>query len=65
MDKELEGWHKLHKFYFRSGSYETRDLANYLKVSSRTIQRWVKEKNRPTREQLLEIKRYLNSKNSP
>ena len=33
MDKELEEWYKLHKFHFYSGSYETKDLANYLDVS--------------------------------
>ncbi len=59
MDKELEEWNKLHKFYFYSGSYETKDLAKYLGVSPRTIQRWVKEKTRPSKEQLAQIRRYL------
>ena len=59
MDKKLEEWYKLHKFYFYMGSYGTKDLASYLKVSSRTIQRWLKEKSRPTKEQLAQISRYL------
>ena len=59
MDKELEEWHKLHKFHFYSGSYETKDLANYLKVSPKTIQRWLKGENKPKSEQLAQIKRYL------
>jgi len=59
MDKELEEWHKLHKFHFYSGSYETKELAEYLGVSSRTIQRWIKEKTKPHKEQLLKISKYL------
>jgi len=59
MDKELEEWHKLHKFHFYSGSYETKDLANFLDVSSRTIQRWLKEKTKPNKEQLNKISLYL------
>lgn len=59
MDKELEEWYKLHKFHFYSGSYQTKDLADYLDVSSRTIQRWLKEKTRPSKEQLLKISKYL------
>ena len=59
MDKDLEEWYKLHKFHFYAGSYETKDLAKYLGVSPRTIQRWVKEKTRPSKEQLAQIRRYL------
>lgn len=62
MDKELEEWHKMHKFYFYMGSYETKDLASYLKVSPRIIQRWLKEKSGPTKEQLAQIRRYLKEK---
>lgn len=64
MDKELEEWYKLHKFHFYSGSYETKDLAGFLKVSPRTIQRWLKEKTRPSKKQLLQIKAYLEQKES-
>lgn len=59
MDKELEEWYKLHKFHLYSGSYETKSLAKYLGVSPRTIQRWLKEKIRPSKEQLAQIRRYL------
>ena len=59
MERELEEWYQLHKFHLYSGSYETKDLANFLRVSPRTIQRWLKEKSRPTKEQLAQIKRYL------
>jgi len=61
MEKELEEWYKLHKFHFYSGSYETKDLAIFLEVTPRTIQRWLKEKNKPNSEQLAAIKRYLNT----
>ncbi len=64
MDRELEEWYKLHKFHLYSGSYETKDLAKYLGVSPRTIQRWIKERTRPSKEQLIQIKRYLE-KNQP
>lgn len=59
MEQELEEWHKLHKFHFYSGSYQTKDLANYLGVSTRTIQRWLKEKTKPNKEQLGLIGKYL------
>lgn len=61
MEKELEEWYKLHKFHFYAGSYETKDLANYLKVSPRTIQRWLKGKSKPDPEELAQIKRYLDT----
>ncbi|OGX60787.1 MAG: hypothetical protein A2471_00490 [Omnitrophica WOR_2 bacterium RIFOXYC2_FULL_45_15] len=64
MDKELQEWYNLHKFHFYSGSYETKDLANFLGVSPRTIQRWLKEKTKPSKEQLVKIKRYLTEKES-
>ena len=64
MDKELEKWYKLHKFYFYSGSFETKDLADFLGVSPRTIQRWLKEKTKPSEEQLSQIKRYSEQKGS-
>jgi transcriptional regulator with XRE-family HTH domain len=64
MDKELEEWHRLHKYHFYSGSYETKELAEYLGVSSRTIQRWVKEKTKPHKKQLLRISKYLSENES-
>jgi uncharacterized protein YjcR len=59
MDKELEGWYKLHKFHLYAGSYQTKDLAKYLEVSPRTIQRWIREKTKPSKEQLAQIGGYL------
>ena len=62
MDNELEEWYKLHQFHIYAGTYETKDLAKYLRVSPRTIQRWLKEKIRPSKEQLAQIRRYLAQK---
>lgn len=62
MEKELEEWYKLHKFYLYMGEYQTKDLAAYLKVNPRTIQRWLKEKTKPDKNQLGLIKRYLAGK---
>lgn len=62
MEKELEEWHKLHKFHFYSGSYETKDLANFLGINPRTIQRWLKEKSQPNEKQLAQIRAYLKEK---
>lgn len=59
MDKELEEWYKLHKFHFYSGSFKTTDLAKYLRIAPRTIQRWLKEKTKPSKELLAQIKRYI------
>lgn len=61
MKKELEEWLKLHRFHLHSGSYRTKDLADYLGVSTRTIQRWLVEKSTPTEEELAKITQYLNT----
>ncbi|OGX31598.1 MAG: hypothetical protein A3G37_04110 [Omnitrophica WOR_2 bacterium RIFCSPLOWO2_12_FULL_46_30] len=62
MDRELECWLNLHNFYLYSGSYETKNLADYLAVTPRTIERWIKGKTKPKKEQLARIKRYLEAK---
>jgi transcriptional regulator with XRE-family HTH domain len=64
MEKQLEEWYKLHQFHLYSGSYETKDLANFLSVGPRTIQRWLKNKSKPSKEQLAQIKRYLAERES-
>jgi transcriptional regulator with XRE-family HTH domain len=64
MDKELQEWCKLHEFYMYAGSYQTKELAEFLGVTERTIQRWLKEKNKPNAKQLAGISKYLESKNS-
>ena len=64
MERELEEWYKLHQFHLYSGSYETKDLANFLGISPRTIQRWLIEKAKPNKEHLAKIKKYLAEKES-
>lgn len=62
MDNELQEWRKLHEFYMYSGDYQTKELATFVNVSERTIQRWLKEKTKPNEKQLAMIGRYLESK---
>jgi len=61
MEKELKQWHDLHKFYCGS-DYLTKDLAQYLKSSPRTIQRWLKGVTHPGQDILKLIKKYLAEK---
>ena len=61
MDPILEEWLKLHKFY-KGFDFLTKDLAEYLNVSPRTIQRWIKDKTSPKAEKLAKIKSYLERK---
>jgi len=64
MDKELQEWFKLHEFYMYSGDYQTKELAEYLGTSERTIQRWLKDKTKPNAKQLAMIGKYLDEKKS-
>jgi len=59
MDKELQDWCQLHQFHMYTGSFETKDLAAVLGVSMRTVQRWLKEKSKPNKEQLAKIAQYV------
>jgi len=61
MDPILEEWFKLHKFYKR-WDFLTKDLAEYLNVSPRIIQMWIKGKRRPNPKKLEKIKEYLKNK---
>lgn len=61
MEKELNEWLRLHKFY-RYSDYLTKDLAGHLGVSPRTIQRWIKCKTNPSKKELTIIKKYLANK---
>lgn len=62
MEKELEEWYKLHKLHFYMGDYQTKDLAEELGINPRTIQRWLQNKSKPSKEQLVKIKRYITTK---
>jgi len=64
MDKELQEWSQLHELYMYAGSYQTKELAEFLGVAERTIQRWLKEKTKPNAKQLARINEYLGIQNS-
>ena len=64
MDQELQEWNKLHEYYMYGGGYQTRELAEFLGVSERTIQRWLKEKTKPNKKQLAQISKYMDMKKS-
>ena len=61
MENNLNEWYKLHKEY-RYYDYTTKDLAHYLKVSTRTIQRWITGKTHPSKDKIQLIKKYLAQK---
>lgn len=59
--EELEEWYRLHIFYW-GYNYLTKELAEFLSVTPRTIQRWIKGKTKPSEEKLNLIKKYLRKK---
>lgn len=61
MENELKNWLELHNFYIYN-DYLTSDLAQYLKVSPRTIQRWIKGAVKPRQDKLRLISQYLQEK---
>lgn len=61
MNEILQEWLKLHKFY-KGFDFLTKDLAEYLNVNPRTIQRWIKGKTLPNAEKLAKIRDYLERK---
>lgn len=59
--EELKEFKRLHNFDFK---YKISDLAKRLNVSRRTVERWLSSRNKPSKEKLKEIKRYLDEKRS-
>lgn len=55
----LEEFKKLHKVYLYS-DYKISDLAKYLNVSRRTVERWLSAKCTPTANKLKKINEYLS-----
>lgn len=62
MENPLEEFKGLHKFYFGGVDYQTKELAEYLDVTTRTIQNWMRYKTQPSEEQLKKIQAYLDKK---
>jgi hypothetical protein len=59
MAHQLDAWKELHRFYMYHG-YLTKDLAAYLKVSPRTVQRWLKGTTHPKERYSELIEEYLS-----
>lgn len=59
--KELREFKQLHNFHLQS-DYKISDLAKRLKVSRRTIERWLSGKTKPNKEKLEAIRKYLDEK---
>ncbi len=61
MAKEIEEFKELHKTYLYV-DYKISDLAKRLNVSRKTVERWLSGKAQPNKEQLKEIRKYLDEK---
>lgn len=57
--KPLEEFKKLHNIYLYS-DYKIKDLARYLNISRRTVERWLSGKYSPSEEKLKKINEYLS-----
>lgn len=62
MDNPLDEYKKLHEFYFGGFNYQTKEIAAYVGVSTRTIQNWMKYKTSPSEKQQKKIRAYLDKK---
>ena len=59
MDTRLKGWAENHKWLPEYAGYTTKDLAAYLGVTTRTIQRWLKGIGKPKEAQLSRIEQFV------
>lgn len=57
----LEEFKRLHNTFLYI-DYKTSDLAKYLNVSRRTVERWLSSKYIPSESKMKLIKKYLSSK---
>lgn len=61
MENPIEEFKALHISY--SGyDYQTKELAQYLGISTRTVQRWMRGKTAPSDDEIKKIKAYLTAK---
>ena len=58
----FEEYARLHRFYIGGVDYQSKEIAEYLGVSTRTIQRWLKGETYPSDSYLKKIQIYLQSK---
>ena len=61
MENPIEEFKQKHQFH-GGLDYQTKELAQFIGVSARTIQRWMKGKTAPSDEENKKIKAYLASK---
>ena len=61
MENPIGEFKRLHEFY-GGFDYKTKELAEYLDVSTRTVQRWMKGKTAPSDGETKKIKAYLTAK---
>lgn len=61
MVKEIEEFKELHKVYLYV-DYKISDLAKRLNISRKTVERWLSGKAQPNKEQLKEMRKYLDEK---
>ncbi len=61
MAKEIDEFRELHKIYLYV-DYKINDLAKRLNISRKTVERWLSSKAQPNKEQLKEIRKYLDEK---
>jgi len=64
MENPLEEFKILHQQYTGGFDYQTKELAEFVGVSTRTIQRWMRGKTSPSEDELKKIQAYLSSKKS-
>ena len=58
----VEEFKKLHKFYIYTEHYQTKDLAEFMGVNARTIDRYMSGKTKPSQARLRQIQAYLDMK---
>lgn len=59
MDGRLKEWAHSHKWLPEYAGFTTKNLAAYLGVSTRTIQRWMKDIGQPSEAQLSRIEQFI------
>ncbi len=63
MENPIGEFKRLHEFY-GGFDYQTKELAEYLNVSTRTVQRWMKGKTAPSDGEMKKIKAYLMARSA-
>ncbi len=54
-----EQWLRLHNEWLNRSMWQTKDLAEYLKVNRRTIEFWINGKLKPSEKRIEQIAEYL------